>query len=117
MCYHSINQYSSTRSDLMKNSDPALTEKIAKSLNITLPPHITRSRDPRAILTTLFSSWLPLSTALLVSVIESLPSPPAAQEGRVPGLIDASPGASHVDPALREAMVHFKTSKDAPVVA
>ena len=98
-------------------SDPALTEKITKSLNISLPPHITRSRDPRAILTALFSSWLPLSTALLVSVIESLPSPPVAQEGRLPALIDASPGASHVDPTLREAMIKSKVSRSDPVVA
>ncbi|KUJ22013.1 P-loop containing nucleoside triphosphate hydrolase protein [Mollisia scopiformis] len=97
--------------------DPVLTEKITKSLNITLPSHITRSRDPRAILTTLFSSWLPLSTALLVSVIESLPSPPAAQESRLPALIDASPGFTHVDPVLRDAMINFKTSKAAPIVA
>lgn len=93
-----------------------MTEKITKSLNITLPPHIIRSRDPRAILSTLFTSWLPLSTALLVSVVESLPSPPAAQKARLPALIDASPGASLVDATLREAMVNSKSSKDDPVV-
>jgi ribosome assembly protein 1 len=94
-----------------------MTEKITKSLNINLPAHIARSRDPRAILTTVFSAWLPLSTALLVSVIESLPSPPVAQEGRIPDLIDASPGFTHVDPTVREAMVKFKSSKTDPVVA
>lgn len=94
-----------------------MTEKITKSLNITLPIHVTRSRDPRAILTTLFAAWLPLSTALLVSVIESLPSPPVAQAGRLPGLIDASPGASHIDPTVRDAMVNFKSTKNDPVVA
>jgi ribosome assembly protein 1 len=94
-----------------------MTEKITKSLNINLPPHITRSRDPRAILTTLFSAWLPVSTALLVSVIESLPAPPAAQAARLPALIDASPGSEHVDPKIRDAMVHFKTAKTDPVVA
>src|SRR5580700_5395574 len=88
-------------------SDPAMTEKITKSLNINLPLHITRSRDPRAILTTLFSAWLPVSTALLVSVIESLPAPPAAQATRLPALIDASPGSEHVDPGIRDAMVNF----------
>ena len=93
-----------------------MTEKITKSLNITLPSHITRSRDPRAILTTLFSAWLPLSTALLVSVIESLPSPPVAQEGRLPALIDASPAFEHVDPVIREAMIKSKSSKSDPVV-
>ncbi|EDO00891.1 hypothetical protein SS1G_03365 [Sclerotinia sclerotiorum 1980 UF-70] len=109
--------YAATTGGDKGKGDPVMTEKITKSLNITLPPHVTRSRDPRAILTTLFSSWLPLSTALLVSVIESLPAPPAAQEGRLPALIDASPGASHVDPKVREAMIKFKTSKEEPVVA
>ncbi|RDL39444.1 p-loop containing nucleoside triphosphate hydrolase protein [Venustampulla echinocandica] len=97
--------------------DPVMTEKITKSLNITLPPYVVRSRDPRVILTTVFSAWLPISTALLVSVIESLPSPPVAQEARLPALIDASPGASYVDAQVREAMVKSKTSAADPVVA
>ncbi|PQE33579.1 elongation factor 2 protein [Rutstroemia sp. NJR-2017a WRK4] len=109
--------YAATTGGDKGKGDPAMTEKITKSLNITLPPHITRSKDPRAILTTLFSAWLPLSTALLVSVIESLPSPPSAQEGRLPALIESSPGASDVDPAVKDAMINFKTSKEAPVVA
>ena len=53
---------------------------------------------------------------MLVSVIESLPSPPVAQESRLPALIDASPGADHVDPVLRESMIKSKSSKDDPVV-
>jgi ribosome assembly protein 1 len=79
-------------------------------------PHVLRSKDPRVSLTTIFSEWLPLSTALLVSAIESLPSPPVAQESRLPALIDASPGAKHVDPVLRESMIKSKNSKDDPVV-
>ncbi len=94
-----------------------MTEKITKSLNISLPAHITRSRDPRAILTALFAAWLPLSTALLVSVIESLPAPPLAQAARLPTLIEASPGADHVDPKVRDAMVKFLSAKTDPVVA
>lgn len=98
-------------------SDPAMLEKITKSLSISIPPHILRSRDRRALLTTVFAAWLPLSTALLVSVIEQLPAPPSAQASRLPPLIDASPGASYVDANVREAMIKFKTSADAPVVA
>lgn len=94
-----------------------MTEKITKSLNISLPSHVTRSRDPRAILTTLFAAWLPLSTALLVSVIESLPAPSVAQAARLPALIEASPGADHVDSTLRDAMVQFKSTKSDPVIA
>ena len=93
-----------------------MVEKITKSLSLTIPPHVLRSRDPRSLLTTVFAAWLPLSTALLVSVIEHLPDPPVAQSSRLLTLIEASPGATHVDPAIRNAMVNFKSSKDDPVV-
>lgn len=94
-----------------------MVEKITKSLSLTIPPHVLRSRDPRALLTTVFAAWLPLATALLVSVVEQLPSPPTAQSSRLPALIDASPGADHVDPSVRDAMVTFRTSTNDPIVA
>ena len=68
-------------------------------------------------MTTLFSSWLPLSTAVLVSVIEYLPSPPTAQAARLPNLVEESPGAASVDKQVKDAMVQFKTNRDEPVVA
>lgn len=97
--------------------DPVLLEKITKSLSISLPAHISRSRDSKAILQALFSSWLPLSTALLVSVIEYLPSPPIAQATRLPELIEDLVGSKSVDQALKDSMIEFKTGKSAPVVA
>ncbi|KAF2276378.1 elongation factor 2 [Westerdykella ornata] len=109
--------YEATTGGNNGKGDPAMLEKITKSLSLTIPPHILRSRDPRALLTTLFAAWLPLSTALLVSVIEYLPSPPKAQAQRMPELIDNSPGADAVSPEIREAIVDFKTDKSAPVVA
>ncbi|KAJ4295020.1 Cytoplasmic GTPase/eEF2-like protein (ribosomal biogenesis) [Kalmusia sp. IMI 367209] len=109
--------YEATTGGNNGKGDPAMVEKITKSLNLTIPAHILRSRDPRALLTTLFAAWLPLSTALLVSVTEYLPSPPKAQAERIPEIIDNSPGADYVDPEVRDAMVEFRTAKDAPVVA
>ncbi|BAE63065.1 unnamed protein product [Aspergillus oryzae RIB40] len=109
--------YEATTGGGKGKGDPALLEKITKSLNITIPAYILRSRDPRNIMTTLFSMWLPLSTAVLVSVIEYLPSPPAAQEARLPALIEESPGADFVDPRVKDAMIKFKTGSDEPVVA
>lgn len=76
-----------------------------------------RSRDPRNIMSSLFSMWLPLSTAVLVSVIEYLPSPPTAQASRLTSMIEASPGANSVDSKVKDAMVGFKTSPDEPAVA
>ncbi|KAF3769570.1 P-loop containing nucleoside triphosphate hydrolase protein [Cryphonectria parasitica EP155] len=96
--------------------DTVMLEKIIKSLNITIPRHILNSRDPRTLLTTVFSSWLPLSVALLVSVVESLPSPRTAQGDRLPELLDDSPGGEYIAPEVRDAMVNFKHSKTDPVV-
>ncbi|KAF1970657.1 elongation factor 2 [Bimuria novae-zelandiae CBS 107.79] len=109
--------YEATTGGNNGKGDPAMVEKITKSLNLTIPTHILRSRDPRALLTTLFAAWLPLSTALLVSVTEYLPSPPKAQAERIPEIVDNSPGADYVAPEVRDAMVQFKTAKDAPMVA
>ncbi|KAH8425214.1 GTPase RIA1 [Aspergillus melleus] len=109
--------YEATTGGGKGKGDPALLEKITKSLNITLPPYILRSRDPKNIMTTLFSLWLPLSTAVLVSVIEYLPSPPTAQESRLPAMIEESPGARFVDEKVKNAMIQFKTGPEEPVVA
>lgn len=97
--------------------DPALLEKITKSLSIQLPPHIARSRDSKAVLQAVFSSWLPLSTALLVSVIEGLPSPVDAQKTRLPEMIESLVSAKSIDESLKQSMTNFKTDKQAPVVA
>lgn len=109
--------YEATTGGNKGKGDHAMVEKITKSLSLTISPHILRSKDSRAIMTTVFAAWLPLSTAILVSVVEYLPSPPSAQASRLPALIDASPGAIHVDQAVRDAMIDTKSSKGDPVVA
>lgn len=109
--------YAATTGGDNGKGDPVLFERITKSLNITVPKHVLNSRDTRSLLTALFSSWLPLSTALLVSVVESLPSPRTAQAERLPEVLDDSPGGEHIDSAVRDAMVNFSQSKSAPVVA
>jgi len=109
--------YEATTGGDQGKGDPALLEKITKSLNLTIPQHIKRSRDPRALLTTVFASWLPLSTALLVSVIEHLPSPVNAQAARIPPLLEASPGSDHIDPKITIAMTESRKSTEEPVVA
>lgn len=104
-------------SNLTNDSDPALLEKITKSLSIQLPTHILRSRDPRNLLAAVFSSWLPLSTAVLISVIEGIPNPPDSQAARLQDIIEDSPGGDFVSPEVRDAMINFRSSKDVPAVA
>ncbi|CAG7947064.1 unnamed protein product [Penicillium nalgiovense] len=109
--------YQATTGGDKGKGDPVLLEKITKSLNINIPLYVLRGRDPRNIMNALFSQWLPLSTALLVSVIEYLPSPPAAQAARLPEMIKTSPGADFIADGIKTAMVDFKTGPEEPVVA
>ncbi|KAF9877472.1 ribosome biogenesis protein [Colletotrichum karsti] len=109
--------YQATVGGDLGKGDPVLLEKITKSLGLNIPPHIMRSRDPRLLLTAVFASWLPLSTALLVSVVESLPSPPSAQAERLPEMLEDVPGAEAIDEKIKDAMISFKTSPEDPVVA
>lgn len=109
--------YEATTGGSNNKGNPELLEKITKSLNINIPAHVMRSRDPKAILGAVFSSWLPLSTALLVSVVEQLPSPAAAQEARMSTLLDASPGSDHIENRIKDAIVHSKQTIGEPVVA
>ncbi|KAG9319961.1 hypothetical protein KVV02_002079 [Mortierella alpina] len=67
--------------------DREMTEKVVKSLNLKVLPRDMRSKDTRAVLTTIFSQWLPLSTCVLLAVVEQLPSPPAAQIIRMPKML------------------------------
>ena len=92
-------------------------EKIVKSLNLKVLPRDMKSKDTRALLTTIFSQWLPLSTAVLVSVIEQLPSPPVGQKQRIPLILDGTPGFKDISPKVRNAMVEFDKSEGAPLVA
>lgn len=92
-------------------------EKIVKSLSLKVLPRDIKSKDTRALLTTIFSQWLPLSTAVLVSVIEQLPSPPAGQKRRIPLILDATPGSTDIDPKVRSSMVEFDKSSEGSVVA
>lgn len=98
-------------------SDLAMVEKITKALSLNLPAYVLRSKDPRAVLTSLVNAWIPLSTALLVTVIEQLPSPRAAQGLRTSDLLDASPGHEHLDPRIRAAMQGLKVDRSEPTVA
>lgn len=109
--------YDATMGGNKGKGDPVMVEKITKSLSLNLPQHVLRSKDPRAVMSAIFSAWLPLSTAVLVSVVEYLPAPPEAQADRLPALIDSSPGATFVDPLVRDAATDMKAFDDDPVVA
>lgn len=97
--------------------DQERVEKIVKSLNLKILPRELKSKDTRTLLTSIFSQWLPLSTSVLVTVIEELPAPPAAQHKRIPSILQSAPGADKIDSTLKSAMVDFQKGADAPIMA
>lgn len=61
--------------------------KIVSALNLKLLPRDLRSKDGRQLLSLIFNQWLSLSTCVIQSVIDIVPSPPAAQAVRLPRMM------------------------------
>ncbi|TGZ83212.1 ribosome biogenesis protein [Ascodesmis nigricans] len=100
--------------------DPERIEKIAKVLNVKVLPRDLKSKDPhsaRSLMSSIFMQWIPLSTAVLVSVIEQLPPPPAAQAQRMPFIIETAPGANAISDVAKNALFECSTEPGAPVIA
>ncbi|KAL1922585.1 uncharacterized protein VTP21DRAFT_10124 [Calcarisporiella thermophila] len=72
---------------VVMNPNREKVEKIVKALNIKVLPRDLRSKDTRVLLTGIFSQWLPLSTATLLTIVEQLPSPLSAQPTRLPRIL------------------------------
>ncbi|KAF3908492.1 hypothetical protein ABW21_db0204778 [Orbilia brochopaga] len=88
---------------LRKDRDQEKVEKIVKTLGIKVLPRDLRSKDSRALLSTIFT--------------HQLPSPPTAQKTRIANLIEASPGgAASIAPEIQNAMAALDT-KDQTIVA
>ena len=89
-------------------------EKIVKTLNLKILPRDMKAKDTRNLLTAIFSQWLPLSTSVLLSVIEKLPSPITAQSERIGTILEGQPQRNLV---LESVMSTCDPSPSAPVVA
>ncbi|RMD41976.1 hypothetical protein DV735_g3167, partial [Chaetothyriales sp. CBS 134920] len=100
-----------------RNLKPIFVQLVLEPIWTVYEATVQRSRDPKSILQAVFAAWLPLSTALLVSVVEHLPSPVDAQAARMPALVDGLVGAKAIDARIKDSMINFNTQPDAPVVA
>ncbi|KAG6336112.1 hypothetical protein ID866_2978 [Astraeus odoratus] len=66
------------------------TEKVTKivsTLNLKVLPRDLKSKDSRQLLSLIFSQWLSLSTCVIQSVIDVVPSPAVAQALRLPKIL------------------------------
>ncbi|CAL9738522.1 ribosome assembly protein 1 [Monosporozyma servazzii] len=90
-------------------------EKITKALNVQLLPRDLRSKDDKQLLKTIMGQWLPVSTAVLLTVIEKLPSPLDSQKERLDNILGHDHNKLHIDDKLIDSMGHC--DKDGPVSA
>ncbi|CCD25641.1 GTPase RIA1 NDAI_0F03230 [Naumovozyma dairenensis CBS 421] len=93
-----------------RNTD--MIEKITNALQIKLQPRDLRSKDDKQLLKTIMGQWLPVSTAVLLTVIEKLPSPLESQHNRLDTILGKDHDKSLIDPTLLTAM--DKCDRDGP---
>ncbi|KAI9568395.1 P-loop containing nucleoside triphosphate hydrolase protein [Boletus coccyginus] len=69
------------------NPNTEKVTKIVSALNLKLLSRDLRSKDSRQLLSVIFHQWLSLSTCVIQSVIDIIPSPPVAQAVRLPRML------------------------------
>lgn len=101
--------------NILNQHDPDTLTKITNALNIKIQPRDIRSKDYKNLLRTIMGQWVPVSTAVLLSVVEKLPSPVDSQRERIDTLLGNSVGYELTDKDLIEGV--RKCDKIAPVCA
>ncbi|KAI9090463.1 hypothetical protein DFS34DRAFT_371598 [Phlyctochytrium arcticum] len=107
---------------ILETNDREKVEKIVKALNVKVLPRDLRSKDSRGLLQTVMGQWLPLSKAVLLTVIEKIPAPSAAQQVRLPpilhpkGEIPPLDALSPEDAHLEKALYTCDAGEDAPTI-
>ncbi|AMD19399.1 HBR498Wp [Eremothecium sinecaudum] len=84
--------------------DAQMLEKITSSLNIKVSPRDLRSKDYKNLLKTIMGQWLPVSTAVLYTVVSLLPSPLESQKVRLEAILGESQDTQNIDTALISAI-------------
>ncbi|OLL25980.1 Ribosome assembly protein 1 [Neolecta irregularis DAH-3] len=92
-------------------------EKVVEALELNILSRDIKSKDSRALLSTIVSQWLPLSRAVLLAVIEEIPTPRDSQKLRFPQIISEAPFSKMLSQEIKKAMISCDGSSDAPVSA
>nr|GMD29321.1 elongation factor-like GTPase 1 [Ipomoea batatas] len=108
---------------LEADGDKGMLEKVIKSFNLSIPPRELQHKDPKAVLQSVMSRWLPLSDTVLSMVVKYMPDPVSAQSFRISRLLPKREDSGGNSDVLGEAEVVRKSveacdsSPDAPCIA
>lgn len=108
------------------HGDKGILEKLIKSFNLSVPPRELQNKDPKFVLQSVMSRWLPLSDAILSMVVKHIPDPVTAQSFRISRLLpkreilDSDVGKSDViaeAELVRKSVEACDSRPEAPCVA
>ncbi|ORX86638.1 P-loop containing nucleoside triphosphate hydrolase protein [Basidiobolus meristosporus CBS 931.73] len=103
---------------VVMNNNQEKIEKIVKALNLKILPRDMRSKDTKILLSAIFSQWLPLSTSILLAIVDQLPSPRDAQSYRIPKILypyeSEAPSPKN---ELEAALFNCERKEESPVAA
>jgi len=93
--------------------------KIVTALDLKIPPRDLKSKDTRQLLSLIFTQWLSLSTCIIQTVIDVVPTPPVAQATRIPKILYPDLYETTIEPKnkLEEDLYASKSGPKAYVVA
>ncbi|OIT33987.1 PREDICTED: elongation factor-like GTPase 1 [Nicotiana attenuata] len=101
-----------------------MLEKVIKSFNLSVPPRELQNKDPKAVLQSVLSRWLPLSNTILSMVVKYMPDPISAQSFRISRLLPkrvfldngTNPDLLSEAELVRKSVESCNSSPDAPCV-
>ncbi|KAL5787891.1 hypothetical protein ACOSP7_004840 [Xanthoceras sorbifolium] len=71
----------------LEDGDKGVVEKLIKKFNLSIPPRELQNKDPKVVVQSVMSHWLPLSDAILLMVVKCTPDPVSAQSFRLSRLL------------------------------
>lgn len=95
------------------NQDIPKIEKIVGALGLKVSEREMNSGDTKHLLSHMFNQWIPVSRAILLAVINTIPSPLQAQEQRMDLILSESPDHEFIEPSAVNAM--HKCDSNGPV--
>lgn len=96
------------------NRNNEKTTKIIEAMSLRISQADVVSRDPEALLQLVFHQWIPLSRAILLSVIDIVPTPVQAQNEKVEQILQNTPLPELVAPDVKQGMT--QCDQEGPLV-
>ena len=111
------NQVASLLTILLRNSEKV--QKIVTTLDLKIPSRDLNSKDPRHLLSVIFTQWLSLSTCIIQTAIDIIPAPSVSQATRLPKILypDLREKFREPENKLEEDIYNSRSDPDAYVVA